>query len=57
MMPLTFVGSFKVLDMIFEWVLEENRKLGKIRQVPWRFTEKEKLLKKISNLQRCLLSW
>lgn len=52
MMPLTFVGSFKVLDMIFEWVLEENRKMGKIRQVPWRFTEKEKLLKKMSNLQR-----
>lgn len=51
MMPLTLVGSFKVLDMIFEWVLEENCKLGKIRQVPWRFTDKEKLLKNVSNLQ------
>lgn len=51
MMPLTFVGSFKVLDMIFEWVLEENRKMGKIRQVPWRFTEEEKLHKKMSNLR------
>ena len=51
MMPLTLVGSFKVLDMIFEWILEENRKLGKIRQVPWRFVDKERLLKKESNLQ------
>ena len=51
MMPLTFVASFKTLDMIFEWVLEESCKLGKIPQVPWRFAEKEKLLKKVSKLQ------
>ncbi|MDE3000748.1 MAG: hypothetical protein OXU79_16870 [Gemmatimonadota bacterium] len=51
MMPLTFVGSFKVLDMIFEWVLEENCKLGKIPQVPWRFADKEKMLNKASILQ------
>ena len=51
MVPLTLVGSFKVLDMIYEWVLEENCKLGKIRHVPWRFTDKEELLKKVSKLQ------
>ncbi|MDE2889085.1 MAG: hypothetical protein OXR72_12820 [Gemmatimonadota bacterium] len=50
-MPLTFVGSFKVLDMIFEWILEENCKVGKIPQVPWRFADKEKMLKKASILQ------
>ena len=50
-MPLTFVASFKVLDMIFEWMLEENCTLGKIQTVPWRFTEKVKLLKNGSHLQ------
>lgn len=55
MMPLTLVGSFKVLDMIFEWVLEENRKLGKIPQVPWCFSDKEKLLRKAPNLHLPLL--
>ena len=50
-MPLTFVASFKVLDMIFEWVFEENCTLGKIRTVPWRFKEKVKLLKNDSHLQ------
>ena len=24
MMPLTFTASYKIIDMIFEWVLEEN---------------------------------
>ena len=51
MMPFTFIASFKVLDMIFEWVLEENRKSGKIQKVPWDFKSKVKLLKKKSNLQ------
>ena len=50
-MPLTFVASFKVLDMIFEWLLEENCTLGKIQTVPWRFKEKVKLLKHDSHLQ------
>lgn len=55
MMPLTLVASFKTLDMIFEWVLKENCKLGKIPQERWRFVDKEKLLKKASSLQLPLL--
>ena len=51
MMPLTFVASFKVLDMIFEWVFEENCTLGNIQTVPWQFQEKVKLLKKDAHLQ------
>ena len=51
MMPLTLVASFKTLDMIFEWILGENCRLGKIQQVPWRFADKEKLLKEASQLQ------
>ena len=55
MMPLTFVASFKALDMIFESIFEENRKLCKIRKVPWSFEKKVKLLKKESNLQLPIL--
>ena len=51
MMPLTFVASFKTLDMIFEWILEENHKLGNIPKVPWGFWKKVKILKRASNLQ------
>ena len=40
MMPLTFTASFKILDMIFEWILEKNKKAGNIQKVPWRFKEK-----------------
>ena len=50
-MPLTFVASFKVLDVIFEWVLEENCTLGNIQTVPWRFTEKVELLEHDPHLQ------
>ena len=46
MMPLTFVASFKTLDMIFEWILEETDK-----KVPWGFSDKVKILKRASNLQ------
>lgn len=50
MMPLTFITSFKTLDMIFEWIFDENYRLGKITQVPWYFKEKKKGLKKDSGL-------
>ena len=46
MMPLTFIASFKTLDMIFEWILAENS-----IKVPRQFTEKKKLLKNKSSLQ------
>ena len=46
MMPFTFMASFKALDMIFEWVLEEN-----FTNVPRPFKKKVELLKKESNLQ------
>jgi len=40
MSPLTFIASYKIFDMIFEWILEENHEAGKVRRVPWRFSEK-----------------
>ncbi len=40
MMALTFAASYKLLDMIFEWILEENKRLRKLQDVPWSFTEK-----------------
>ena len=43
-MPLTFTASYKIIDMIFEWVLEENKKVGKIQRVPWKFKEKIKII-------------
>jgi len=51
MMPLTFTASYKMLDMIFEWILEENHRAGHILKVPWRFSEKLNLLVNSSNLQ------
>jgi len=44
--PLTFTASYKILDMIFEWILEENRNDGRIMQVPWRFYEKIETIRK-----------
>ena len=43
--PLTFLASFKALDMTFEWILEENS-----LKVPRRFLEKMNLLNKASDL-------
>jgi hypothetical protein len=36
--------SYKILDMIFEWILEENKKIGNIQRVPWRFKEKIEII-------------
>ncbi len=44
MMPLTFISSYKILDMIFEWILEENKKVGNIQRVPWRFKGKIEII-------------
>jgi len=44
MMPLTFTASFKILDMIFEWILEENNQVGKIQRFPRNFSEKIKII-------------
>jgi len=49
MSPLTFTASYKILDMIFEWILEENAKNGIIKGVPWKFSEKVELISKKHN--------
>jgi hypothetical protein len=51
MVPLTFTASYKMLDMIFEWIFEENHRLGNISKVPWRFSDKLQLLANGSKLQ------
>ncbi|MDE2743046.1 MAG: hypothetical protein OXI58_15745 [Gemmatimonadota bacterium] len=51
MTSLVFTASYKILDMIFEWILEENHRVGKIKEVPWRFTDKSDFLKDKSKLQ------
>ncbi len=50
-MPLTFVASFKALDMIFESIFEENCKLGKIRKIPCHSEGKVELFENEYNLQ------
>jgi len=40
MSPLTFTASYKILDMVFEWILEENIPSGNIKKIPWKFSEK-----------------
>ena len=49
--PLVFTASYKILDMIFEWILKENHSAGNIKKVPWGFQDKLKLLKDKSKLQ------
>lgn len=49
--PLVFTASYKILDMIFEWILEENHSVGNIKKVPWGFKDKLKLLKGNPKLQ------
>lgn len=49
--PLVFTASYKMLDIIFEWILEENLRVGQIEKVPWGFQDKLKLLKSNPNLQ------
>jgi len=44
MMPLTFTASYKILDMVFEWILEVNKKAGNVQEIPWKFKEKIKLI-------------
>lgn len=51
MTPLVFTASYKILDMIFEWILEENHSAGNIKKVPWGFQDKLKLLKGKAKLQ------
>jgi len=52
MSPLTFTASYKILDMIFEWILEENYAAGKIKDKKppsqWPFSTK---IDKIPKLQ------
>ena len=49
MSPLTFAASYKILDMIFEWILEENILTGNVKRVPWKFSEKVDLISKKYN--------
>ncbi len=44
MMALTFIASYKILDMIIEWILEENKKSGNIQSIPWEFCRKIKII-------------
>lgn len=48
MMPLTFIASYKILDMIIDWILEENKKSGNIQSVPWQFNKKIKIISNTS---------
>ena len=51
MSPLTFAAAYKALDMVFEWILEENYATGTVpaRQPPsrWRFDEKTRCIGKL----------
>ncbi|MBM3301828.1 MAG: hypothetical protein FJY85_17990, partial [Deltaproteobacteria bacterium] len=49
--PLTFMASYKMIDMIFEWILEENYRSGNISKVPWPYSDKLKLLADRSRIQ------
>ena len=51
MTPLTFMACYKMIGMIFEWILEENQRSGNISKVPWPFSDKLKLLENRSKLQ------
>jgi hypothetical protein len=48
MAPLTFCASFKILDMVFEWILNENEKAGNIQKTPWEFKKKIKIISSVT---------
>jgi hypothetical protein len=43
-MPLTFTAAYKILDVIFEWILQENHDTRNGVRVPWKFSEKIKVI-------------
>ncbi|KAF5028446.1 hypothetical protein DSECCO2_658970 [anaerobic digester metagenome] len=45
--PLTFVSSFKILDMIFEWILEMNKEFPKSNY--WTFESKIHRINSLNN--------
>lgn len=45
-MPLTFTASYKILDMIFEWILEENQRAGIAYKIPPKFQARINLIKR-----------
>ena len=47
MLPFIFVTCCKTLDMVFEWILEENYAACNIGPVPWRFGEKVKRVRRL----------
>ena len=51
--PLVFTASYKMLDMIFEWILEQNHRAEKLSESPsrWGFKKKLNHLKSDSKLQ------
>ena len=49
--PLAFIASYKMLDAFVEWILEENKREGKIQEVPRPFKEKGKIFKNRDKLQ------
>lgn len=53
--PLIFVSAYKLLDMLFEWILEEHQSAGVIPEVPWRFSEKINMIKKLDNQHKLRL--
>lgn len=42
MAPLTFCAAYKVLDMVYEWIFEENLAVKIIEKEPWGFAGKVK---------------
>jgi hypothetical protein len=48
MLPLVFTASYKVLDMVYEWILEENRSEGVISTFRWPFAQKIQLIRNTS---------
>lgn len=48
--PLLFVTSYKIIDMIFEWILEEN-----VATVPFQFSRKIELLENHINQSNLIL--
>lgn len=53
--PLIFVSAYKLLDMLFEWILEEHQSTRVIPKVPWRFSEKINMIKKLNNQRKLRL--
>jgi hypothetical protein len=55
LLPLIFTTTYKLIDSIFEWILEEHKAAKIIKSVPWQYEKKIKLIRKLQRSNSLIL--